>query len=115
MLVKALVDCGATGNFINSEYIISCNLPVHQLSQPIPVLNVDSTTNQAGGVSGIVDMVFNYKGHSKRIQLTMTHLGKQHIILGYSWLQKHNPEINWETKEVHVTCCLTGCSGQDKL
>jgi hypothetical protein len=30
-------------------------------------------------------------------------------ILGYSWLQKHNPEINWETKEVRMTRCPTGC------
>jgi hypothetical protein len=54
-------------------------------------------------------MVVNYKGHTERIQLTVTQLRKQHIILGYSWLQKHNPEINWETKEVCMMCCPTGC------
>jgi hypothetical protein len=43
------------------------------------------------------------------IQLTVTWLRKQHVILGYSWLQKHNLEINWETKEAHMTHCLTGC------
>jgi hypothetical protein len=36
-------------------------------------------------------------------------IGKEHVILGYSWLQKHNPEINWETKEVRITRCPTGC------
>jgi hypothetical protein len=45
-------------------------------------------------------MVVDYRGHSEHIQLAMTQLGKQYAILGYSWLQKHNPEINWETKEV---------------
>jgi hypothetical protein len=30
------------------------------------------------------------------------------MFLSYSWFQKHNPEINWETKEVCVTRCLTG-------
>jgi hypothetical protein len=54
-------------------------------------------------------MVVDYKGHAERIQLAVTRLGKQHVILGYSWLQKHNLEINWETKEVHMTRCLTGC------
>jgi hypothetical protein len=67
---------------------------------PIPVLNVDSSPNQAGGITGVVNMVVDYKGHSEHIQLTVTRLRKQHVILGYSWLQKHNPEIDWETKEV---------------
>jgi hypothetical protein len=84
MSVKALVDCRATVDFIDSEYVISRNLPVQPLSQPIPVLNVDGGPNQAGGITGVVDMVFNYKGHSERIQLAVTRLGKQHVILGYS-------------------------------
>jgi hypothetical protein len=54
-------------------------------------------------------MVVDYKGHSQCIQLTVIWLGKQHVILGYSWLQKHNLEINWETKEVRMTHCPTGC------
>jgi hypothetical protein len=109
MSVKALVDCRATGDFIDSEYVISRNLPVRPLSQPIPVLNVDGSPNQAGRITGIVNMVVDYKEHSECIQLTVTWLRKQHIILGYSWLQKHNPEINWETKEVCMTRCPTGC------
>jgi hypothetical protein len=54
-------------------------------------------------------MVVDYKRHTERIQLTVTRLRKQHIILGYSWLQKHNLEINWETKEVRMTHCLNKC------
>jgi hypothetical protein len=109
MLLKVLVDCRATGDFINSEYIISRNLPVQHLSQPIPVLNVDGSPNQAGSITSVVDMVVDHKGHAECIQLTITWLRKQHVILGYSWLQKHNLEINWETKEVRMTCCPTGC------
>jgi hypothetical protein len=71
---------------------------------------VDGSPNQAGGITGVVDMVVDYKGHSERIQLAVTRLWKQHVILGYSWLQKHNPEIDWETKEVRMTYCPTGCS-----
>jgi hypothetical protein len=109
MAVKALVDCRATGDFIDSEYIISRNLLFWRLLQPIPVLNVDRSPNQAGSITGVVDVVVDYKGHAERIQLAITRLGKQHIILGYSWLQKHNPEINWETMEVCIMRCLTGC------
>jgi hypothetical protein len=75
MSVKALVDCRATGDFIDSEYVISHNLPVWRLSQPIPVLNVDGSPNQAGGITSVVDMVVDYKGHSERIQLDVTDSG----------------------------------------
>jgi hypothetical protein len=70
---------------------------------------VDSTVNQVGNISGIVNMVVDYKGHSECIQLAVTWLGKQHIIFGYPWLQRHNPEIKWETKEACMTHCPTGC------
>jgi hypothetical protein len=70
---------------------------------------VDGSPNQTGGITGVVDTVVNYKGHTECIQLAVTRLGKQHVILGYSWLQKHNPEINWETKEVCMMRCPTGC------
>jgi hypothetical protein len=109
MSVKALVDFGATRDFIDSEYVISRNLPVRRLSQPIPVLNMDGSPNQAGSITGVVNMVVDCKGHTERIQLAVTQLGKQYVILGYSWLQKHNPEINRETKEVRMTHCPTRC------
>jgi hypothetical protein len=76
MLVKALVNCRVTRDFINSEYIISCNLPIQRVSQPIPVLNMDCSLNQVGSITGIVDMVVDYKGHAERIQLAVTQLGK---------------------------------------
>jgi len=31
----------------------------------------------------------------------MTGLGKQRIILGFPWLNRHNPEINWQTRELN--------------
>jgi bifunctional ADP-heptose synthase (sugar kinase/adenylyltransferase) len=75
MSVKALVDSAATRDFINSEYVISHNLPVRRLSQPIPVLNVDGSPHQMGGIAGVVNMVVDYKGHAERIHLSVTRLG----------------------------------------
>jgi len=40
----------------------------------------------------------------------VTRLGKQKLILGYSWLRKHNPEIDWETREVKMSWCPLGCA-----
>jgi hypothetical protein len=45
-------------------------------------------------------MVIDYKGHTKRIQLAITWLGKQHILLSYSWLQKHSLEITGKPRRL---------------
>src|SRR3981189_2735874 len=32
------------------------------------------------------------------------------MILGFTWLREHNPEINWQTKEVRMSRCPPQCS-----
>ena len=108
-LVMALVDCGATGEFINKHYAKSNRLNLIKLSQPIPVYNVDGTPNKAGSVTEIVDLVLRYKNHSERTTFAVSSLGKQKLILGHSWLHKHNPEINWSTGEVKMSRCPPRC------
>ena len=54
-------------------------------------------------------MVLHYKGHSEQVQLAVTRLGKQKLILRYSWLWKHNLEINWDTQDVKMNWCPSGC------
>ena len=39
----------------------------------------------------------------------MCKLGKTEVILGMPWLVAHNPEINWETREVRMTRCSPLC------
>jgi len=36
-------------------------------------------------------------------------LGKTEVILGMPWLAAHNPEIDWEKREVKMTRCLPIC------
>ena len=39
----------------------------------------------------------------------MTDLGKNPFILGFSWLQRHNPEIDWSKGTVKMTRCPQHC------
>jgi hypothetical protein len=107
---QALIDCGATGCFIDIEWAKLNNVPTHPLSKPIPVYNVNSTANGAGTITDIANMILHYKHHSECTQLAVTRLGKQSLILGYNWLQNHNLEINWQTKDVKMSRCPLQCS-----
>jgi len=81
------------------------------ISCPIPVYNVDGSPNKAGQISEVVDVVLHYKTHSKRTLLTVSSLGRQNMILGYTWLKDHNPEVNWQTREVQMNRCPPRCEG----
>ena len=104
--VSALVDCGATGEFIDRHYAKSSCFNLIKLTQPIPVCNVNSTLNKAGSITEVVSLILYYKNHSERTTFAVCGLGKQKLILGHSWLWKHNPEIDWVTQEVKMSRCL---------
>jgi len=107
--VKALLDSGATGNFIDQDFVRTKGINTQSISRPIPVYNVDGSPNEAGQISEVVDVVLRYKTHSKRTLLAVSNLGKQNMILGYTWLKDHNPEVNWQTGEVQMNRCPPRC------
>jgi predicted aspartyl protease len=107
---QALIDCGATGCFIDIEWAKLNNVPTRPFSKPIPVYNVDGTANDASTITDIADVILRYEHHSERTQLAIICLGKQSLILGYNWLQNHYPEINWQTKDVKMSRCPLQCS-----
>jgi len=79
--VKALLDCGATGSFIDRDFVCSKGMNTRTLSRNIPVFNVDGSPNEAEQISEVVDVVFRYKTHSERMLLAISRLGKQNLIL----------------------------------
>jgi len=92
--VKAFLDYKATRSLINRDFVRSRGMNTQTLSRNIPVFNVDSSPNEAGQISKVVDIVLYYKTYFKRMLLAVSRLGKQSLILGYNWLKDHNPKID---------------------
>jgi hypothetical protein len=78
---QALIDCSATGCFIDIEWVKLNNIPTRPLTKPIPVYNVDGTANEAGAITDIADIILCYENHSEHTQLAVTCLGKQSLIV----------------------------------
>jgi hypothetical protein len=55
--IQALINCSATGCFIDIEWAKLNNVPTHPLTKPIPVYNVDGTANDAGTITDIADII----------------------------------------------------------
>jgi len=82
--IKALLDSGATGSFIDRNFVHSKGINTQTLLCNIPVFNVNGSPNKAGQISKIVDILLRYKTYSKRMFLAVSGLGKQSLILGYN-------------------------------
>jgi len=113
--IEALLDCGATGSLIDRDFVCSKEMNTWTLSHNIPVFNVDSSPNEAGQISEVMNMVLRYKTHSERMLLAVSRLGKQSLILGYNWLKDHNPKVDWEKGKVEMTRCPLRCKGERAL
>ena len=92
-----LIDSGAGGEFIDQNFAKKVGFKLQKLEEPLLALNVDGTENKKGKITLFVEMELTINQRTTKTKLLVTGLGKQKIILGFPWLKKHNPIINWIT------------------
>jgi len=88
--IKALLDSGATGIFMDKRMVARHRFKLQKLERPIMVRNVDGTNNSGGAITYQVEVNIYYKGHIERMRIDICDLGKIEIILGMPWLAAHN-------------------------
>ena len=93
-----LIDSGAGGKFIDQNYAKIMGFKTHNLEKPLQAYNMDGTKNKQGMIKYYVNNL-EINGRKMTMELLVTRLGKERIILGFSWMQEQNPEINWKTGE----------------
>jgi len=114
VMIKALLDSGAMGMFMDRQTAARHGFKLQKLKRPLMVKNVDGTVNSGGAIMHQVECNVFYKGHMERMRIDVCDLGKTEVILGMPWLAAHNPEINWETGEVKMTRCPPLCGGKSQ-
>ena len=95
-----LIDSGAGGKFIDQNYVKKLKLETHALETPIRAYNVDGTENKRGTIKSYINLDLEINGRKTNTQLFVSGLGKERIILGFPWLNEHNPDIDWKSGEV---------------
>ena len=112
IMVKVLLDNSATRMFMDKRMAAKHGFRLQELKRPIAIRNVNRTNNSKEAIIYQVECNVYYKGHVERMRIDVCDLEKTKVILGMSWLAVHNPEINWETREVKMTRCLPLCGGK---
>ena len=80
--VKALLDSGATGLFMDTTFAREKGFKIEKLKNPLLVRNVDGTVNAGGAIMHQVECNMFFKGHIKRARMDVCNLGKTEVILG---------------------------------
>ena len=104
--VEALLDSGATGLVMSSEFAKKQEFKLKKLERPINVRNVDRLFNKEGPIENMVEVNIYYQRHKKRMEIDVIGGQKWTVILGMPWLARHNPEIDWRTGKVKMMRCL---------
>ena len=95
--LDALLDCGATHNFIDLHTIKMLSMGTNLLKQPLIVHNMDGTVNQGGTITSYCNLWVRRGTQVEKLGFYVANLGRDRMILGYPWFQKFNPNFNWET------------------
>ena len=92
----ALVDSGATENFMNLQYAKWLRLPIKQLERPRKLFNVDGSENKSGEPSCYTDLEVQTGSNRTTMRFYLSDLGEHKAILGYSWFAAVQPKIDWK-------------------
>ena len=80
--VKALLDSGATGMFMDKRMAARHGFKLKKLERLIMVRNMDGTNNSRGAIMHQVECNLYYKDHVERMRMDMCDLEKTKVILG---------------------------------
>ena len=91
----ALIDSGATDNFIDEDTWGKLGIGKMELPKPITVHNVDGTENKQGKLTHYCWLRIVQGERTKLQRFYIMLLGRDRIILGYPFLYEFNPSIDW--------------------
>jgi hypothetical protein len=94
---KALVDSGATDNFMHPTFTKKMGLGLQELPQPKKIFNIDNTTNKSGMITHFLDLDVCTNRIHKEMCFLVTDIGHKEILLGYPWLATYEPKFNWRS------------------
>ena len=82
IMMEALLDSGATGLVMSSEFARKKGFKLKKLERPIQVRNVDGSFNREGPIENTVEVNVYYKGHVERTEIDVIGGQKWGVILG---------------------------------
>src|SRR6266852_664716 len=94
---NAMVDSGATQDFIDRNFCLRNQIPVWKKERPIKIYGADGKTSTSGRITNTAKTNMTIGSHQEESTFQMATKLKHAIILGLPWLKLHNPTIDYAT------------------
>jgi hypothetical protein len=94
--IKALVDSGATDNFIHLNFVKRMGLGQRELDKPKNIYNIDDTTNKSGQITHYLSLAVTTARKTQEMRFLITDIGREDVLLGYPWLSTYEPRFSWK-------------------
>jgi len=92
---QALVDCGASGCFVDVALVTCLGWKTTRLASPRTAYNVDEIPNNNSLIQLTVSLTLWIGDKDERCAFYVIQCGNEDVILGLPWLQEANPSIDW--------------------
>ena len=99
----ALIDSGATENFMNLDYARGLKLPIMELKQHQPLFNVDGTENKIGALCYYIDLQFKTGTQTTNQRFYLSDLGDHKAIFRYLWFTAFQPRVDWKRGWINIS------------
>ena len=96
----ALIDSGATNNFISAAFVKRHKLECFPKPEPQALYVIDGRPIESGAVTHSCNLKLRFEGTSQTITTDIVQIGNYPIILGLPWLRRHNPQIDWKRRTI---------------
>uniref|UniRef100_A0A3Q3FKI6 Gypsy retrotransposon integrase-like protein 1 n=1 Tax=Kryptolebias marmoratus TaxID=37003 RepID=A0A3Q3FKI6_KRYMA len=109
--IHALIDSGAEKNLISDDLVKQLQLKTVQLSTPLPVMDISGQVITRIEFR-VPQLHFLTSGnHRETAEFLVFSAPSSQLILGFPWLQRHNPVINWTERRIDSWSpfCLQHC------
>ena len=92
----ALVNSGATKNFIDYKTWAQMGIGKQPTDRPLTVYNIDGSENKQGKIMDFCMLCVIFQGWQRLQKFYIASLGKDSLILGYPFLYVFQPTMNWQ-------------------
>ena len=96
-----MIDSGATGLFIDKEFVQKMGLKTYKKKHSIALTLFDGS--RAADLTHQVFLELHLDGVVQKIALDVTTLSHYAVVLGLPWLKAYNPHIDWQNEVIEIT------------
>jgi hypothetical protein len=100
VVCSALVDCGATANFVSQDLVNQLTLKTFRLEEPVPVVLADQGNTKLQSRQVVKNLKFKIQDFQDSSDFLVVPT-QYDIVLGKPWLDRHNPHVDWPSNSLH--------------